>query len=489
MLTKTYHPDYSANQENWEKSSDVFNNRVKSKGEKYLPIVDMLPDHVENNELSDFIKKKYKEQILPNSVFYNFVNPTVDAVVGSIFRKPPAIQLSKDSKPSNLDYLLENADGKGNGLSHLAKDMCYSIELDGRGGFLVDVPTLTNMRDLKNGDIAPRIKRYAASQIIDWDTEYRNGSEVLTFLSLYESRRKRNGGIGVAGGVRDLVERILNFYLDDEGHVYYEVKEDGEETIIDYQMKNGKPANKIPFHFCGSISNDSCVDPAPAHTLVELDLIHYRMLSRDMQARFDMGQLQWSVDLGSPPADSGVDIVEMMAQLNPHGFIAGSSIPAVTAYGGSVSILQANESNLLSKAPLEIEEKAVKIGAQLFSDSGSNETATAANIRASSSTASMSSIAKNVGIAMYNAIVDLAGYINYDDSNISFSLNMDFYESKLSPQDKLAYVQMIQNEVLPKQAYFEILKNNGDVKESMTYDEYEQQLMDDYGAGGMPDLN
>lgn len=207
-----------------------------------------------------------------------------------------------------------------------------------------------------------------------------------------------------------------------------------------------------------------------------------------MQARFDLGQLQWHVDLGSPSVEQD-DPVSTMKKLNPNGFIAGSAIPAITAYGGTVEILQANEANLLSSTPVEIEEKAVKVGAQLFQDSGSNETATAANIRASSSTASMSSIAANVGDCIYNALVDLAGYIKFDSKDIEFSLNMDFFAVQLSPQDKIAYMQMVQQGVLPQRAMYDILRKNGDLSEDVTYQMYLDDLADTNLMGGMPDVS
>jgi hypothetical protein len=362
--------------------------------------------------------------------------------------------------------------------------MCTGLERKGRAGILVDVPKLTNIADLQSGKVAPRLAYYDASQVIDWEIDYIDGVEVLTFLSLMESTTKRTGG------VRENTERLINYQLDEDGFVYYEIMEDDEVTLTDYQMKGGELVTIIPFHICGSITNDWCVDPSPTRTLVELNLLHYRMMSRDYQARFDMGQLQWHVDLGTSESHNPADL---MKELNPNGFIAGSAMPVITANGGSVTVLQANESNLLSKTPEEIEGKAVKIGATLLETGSSTETATAANIRASSSTASMSSIASNVGDCMYNAIIDLAGYINssltpIDVDQIEFSLNMDFFAVQLTPQDKLAYMQMVQQGILPQSAMYQILRKNGDLGEDVSYQDYLDDLEDTVGMGGQPSV-
>lgn len=482
MTTETYHPEYTENAEFWQQADDIANNRIKSKKQVYLPIATLLPDSSENTGLINFNIKEYNEIIWPMATFYDFVSLSVDAAVGAIMRKPVTYQFSKDNKPSILDYLNKNADGRGSNLNQLARKMCTAIERKGRAGILVDAPALTNIAELRSGEVAPRLAFYDASQIIDWEIKYINGSQVLTFLSLRENSTRRKGG------VRQNCKRLINYSIDQDGYVYYEIMEDEEITVTEYQLKDNERVKAIPFHICGSISNDWGVDPSPTRTLVELNLLHYRMMSRDYHARYKLGQIQWHVDLGSSESR---DPVEDMKELNPDGFIAGSGVTAVTANGGTVSILQAAESNLLSKTPSEIEDKAVKAGATLLEAGSSTETATAANIRSSASTASLSSISANVGMCMYSAIVDLAGYVNsaltpVNIDEIKFSLNMDFFTTQLSPQDKLAYMQMVQQGVLPQSAMYEILKKNGDLGPDVTYDDYVNGINETVGMGGMP---
>lgn len=485
MTIATYHPEYSEHIDFWQRSDDVVNNRVHAKKQTYLPIIGLIPNGSGDDSTSNlnvFLTEKYNKQIWPMSVFYNFVNPTVEAVVGAIMRKPPTYKFAKDNADSVLDYLTDNADGRGNGLTQLARKMCAALEQKGRCGLLVDVPQLTNAADLQTGKVAPRLAFYEANQIIDWEVDYRNGVEVLTFLSLCESTYKRNNG------VRENSERLINYHLDEEGNVYYEIMEDDQVLDTDYQMKDGAAAKTIPFHICGSITNDWSVDPSPTRTLTDLNLLHYKMMSRDYQARFDLGQVQWHVDLGASD-----NPVEDMQKLNPNGFIAGSASAAVTANGGKVTILQANEANLLSKTPGEIEDKAVKVGAQLLESGSSTETATAANIRASSSTSSMSSIASNAGDCIYNAIIDLVSYINgsvikVDADEVEFSLNMDFFAVSLTAQDKLAYMNMVMQGVLPQSAMYQILRRNGDLAEDVTFDDYLNDLLESVGVGGLPSV-
>lgn len=479
-ISRTTNPQYNENYISWTRADDVYNDRIKSKGKVYLPGSNMPQGLNDCSDLYKFLENRYNNETLPLAVFYNFTNLTLTAAIGAIMRKPPTYQFADDGGDSLLDYLTDNADGKGNGLTQVARQLLTSQFLKSRGGLLVSNPSYTNRAELMSGKVAPRLVHYDASSINDWSVEWVNGREVLTYLQLTEKVDKRlNGNVG---GSYDRVDRLIEFRLID-GSVEYEITEDGDFIESDILMKNGAIADSIPFHIASSINNDWDIDPAPLRTMVDLNLQHYIMYNRDMQGRYDLAQLQLTIDVGSTPTA----IADFKA-LNPNGIMSGSPVPILTA-GGSVTFLQANESNLLSKAPERIEEMAVKAGAQLFQDTGGNETATSAEIRAGSTTASMSSVASNCGDCIYNAIIDLAGYIGADTKDFKFQLNDEFFSYNLDATQLQAYMAMVLQGVFPMRAYYDVLRKSGDIAEDVTYEDFIADLREDSPVGGMPDVS
>lgn len=475
-ISRTTNPQYDENYIAWTRADDVYNDRIKSKGKVYLPGSNIPQGLSDCSDLYQFLEHRYNNETLPLAVFYNFTNLTLTAAIGAIMRNPPTYQFAEDGKESDLDYLTDNADGKGNGLTQIARQLLTSQFMKSRGGLLISNPQYTNKADLASGKVAPRLVHYDASAINDWETEWINGREALTFLQLTEKTSKRtNGG-------REEVDRLIEFRIVD-GVVKYEITEGEVQVESGEVKKDGAPAETIPFHLASSINNDWEVDPSPMRTMIDLNLQHYIMYNRDMQGRYDLAQLQLAIDVGNKPT-----AIDDFQKLNPNGIMSGSPIPILTA-GGSVTFLQANESNLLSKAPERIEDMAVKAGAQLFQDSGSNETATSADIRASATTASMSSIASNCGDCIYNAIVDLAGYIGEDTESIKFQLNDEFFSYKLDATQLQAYMAMVMQGVFPMRAYYDILRKSGDLSEDTKYEDFIAELREDSPVGGMPDVS
>jgi hypothetical protein len=479
-INKTTNQQYDDNVVFWQKSDDVYNDKIKQKGKLYLPGSNLPPNC--DSELTTFTNNRYLKETLPMAVFYNFTNLTLSAAIGSIMRKPPTHKFAEEGQESILDYLMKNADGKGNGLNQVARKLLTSQYMKSRGGLLISNPKFTNLDDLQSGKVAPRLIHYDALNIIDWETSYDNGQEVLTYLLLREYESIRDNGN------RNNVERLIEFIKEEGVGVTYEITLDGKTIESDYVMKSGEIAQTIPFHLAGSVNNDWDVDPVPMRTMIDLNMLHYIMLSRDMQGRYDLAQLQLTIDIGSEPIS-----MDNFSALNPNGVMSGSAVPIMTS-GGSVSYLQASESNLLSKAPPEIEDMAVKAGAQLFQESGGNETATGAQIRASSTTATMSNIASNCGDCIYNAIVDLAGYLEgvnttVDIDKIEFALNMEFFGVKLDANQLNAYTAMLIQGVFPQRAYFDVLKSSGDLPAQMTFTEYQKAVEDEAALGAMPDVS
>jgi hypothetical protein len=470
-----YHPDYLLNQDKWQANHDSVNDRIKDKREKYLPIPGKNP-HSSNQEEQAFIKYQYDTVVHPMAVFYNWCRPTLDAILGAIYRKPAKVHFNENDDESVLDYLKFNADGKGNGLEQISRQCLGSQWSFGRGGYLIVWPEgingSPNRERYLNGDPAPRIVYYSGRNIINWDTDYVRGEEVLSYLALREVNVER------INGTSQLVETIITYELDENGHVIYSIEKDLESEIIETGevIKAGKPATRIPFHLAGADNNDWSIDYAPQTALTELNLLHYKMFSRDMHQRWAAGQAKLVIDVGSDE-----NAASYFGASN--GVIRHGSLQNIITMGGNALYISPSTDNLLSETPAQIEEKAIALAANLMSES-TNETATAARIRNGGSTSRMAILACNNEEALTNAIKDLAGYLGVDAEDIKFSLHKEYDEDKLTATEMKELAGLVLQGVFPGRSLYELQKKYG-YTHYETYEDWKGDVSQQDLLGGM----
>ena len=500
-FSNTRHVEYGLYCEQWELNKDASHDLVKQKKTKYLPMNDLpasaLVTH-ENIQMNEFIKHKYATQIWPMSVFFNFTRPTIGAWVGLIMAKKPTIQFAEgDDVESDLDYLLKNADGAGNGLTTVAKLGLESAIETGGGGFLVSVQNgQMTAQSIRDGSLAPLVKMYDRNNILNWESSYIGGRKQLTYLKLREWEYYSDSDKS------ETIEKHIEFFLEPDG-VRYEITRDNPHEPeypaleSDYLQEAGVIAKSIPFYWFGANDNDESVDPAPITPIAALNVLHYQLYSRHVQQCYDAGQAQYHIDHGTQQTVTGINpntghndsIVNI---LNPGGIKVGSSAAIHTINGGRVEILQAGTDSLLGEEPGKIEERAQKIGAQMLVES-SNTTATEANLSYGAATSNLVTIADNVGMALKSAIERIAEIIEYSRiDQIQFELNKKLVTVMMSAQDVQAAMQQVMNGVMPLKAMFWQMQQSGKVPSEWTYEMFLAEIENDQGtlalmgAGNMP---
>ena len=470
MLTVTYHPDYLENAPQWMRNYDCVMDNIKRKKQTYLPNLGAIPPEAKTDPkvtaLAAKIEKDWEDLTWRLANYVNIVTPTMNAVTGAIMRREPEFDAMDNPV---LMGLRDNLDGKGNGVDQECKQALNALQWGSRCGWLVrSHPESATMADWNKGKKLPTAAFYDALHIIDWEVEYIDGEEKLTYLSLLEDYQERDGGTYVSK------QRLINHRLVN-GLCEFQVVTDDEYTDKwEPVLINGKQSDQIPFFMASAQSDEWSIDNTPLTSLAEISLSIYVMNAYSNKAMILANEAKWHVDMGDMDKT-------MSEEMNPLGFTLAGRMPYYTK-GGSVDVVQAQFSPETENKVEKLFEQAVKVGASLFTQQ-SNETATGAAIRSGASTASMATLGNNVEDTMRNMLRFIMRhfegtnlYVNPDE--LVFKLNRDYFDVEVNPQMlQVAYAAMMEGN-LPQVSWFELLKRARVVRGDMSKEEFDEHIVE-----------
>lgn len=468
MLTPIYHPDYLENAPQWLRNWDCVMDNIKRKKQTYLPNLGAIPPEAKTDPkvtaLAAKIEKDWEDLTWRLANYVNIVNPTMNAITGAIMRREPEFDTMDNPV---LIGLRDNLDGKGNGVDQECKQALNAIQWGSRCGWLVrPQPDSATLADWNKGKKLPTAAFYDALHIIDWDVDYIDGEEKLTYLSLLEDYQEREGGSYVSK------QKLINHRLVD-GLCEFQVVTDDEYTD-EWQpvLINGKQSDMIPFFMASAQSDEWSIDNTPLTSLAEISLSIYVMNAYSNKAMILANEAKWMVDMGDMDK-------AMSEEMNPLGFTLAGRMPYYVK-NGDIKVIQAQFSPETENKVDKLFEQAVKVGASLFTQQ-SNETATGAAIRSGASTASMATLGNNVEDTMRNMLRFIMRhfegtslYVNPDE--LVFKLNRDYFDVEVNPQMlQVAYTAMMEGK-LPQVSWFELLKRARVVRGDMTRDEFDEHI-------------
>lgn len=439
---KTKHRDYEANYEKWRKVRHALAGDLKS----YLRDVGRNePDRV----FGAARQKEYEE----GAVCYNFTKRTLSGMVGSVMRKDP-----EQIIPDSMEYLLTNCDGSGVGLWQHAQDTLMEIDSIGRGGLLVDAPNVevATMAEQNEGLLNPTIAFYTAENIINWRMRRVGAVNRVAMIVLredyeyFDDVNEFETKCGEQYRVLDLVDGVYRqrLYKYDEGGSPI----GGVEEL--FPQLGGVPTGIIPFTFIGAGNNDATPDDAPLLPLAELNIGHFRNSADNEESSFVVGQPTLFI---AP----GISLnPKQFEEANPNGVKMGSRTGHNIGEGGNAFLVQADANNLAKENMADKEKQAIQIGAQLITPT-QQITAESARLQRGADTSVMATIARNVSAAYTDALKWVAGMLNQGDKEIEFKLNMDFFLTPMTAQDRAAWMADINAGLLPATAYFSALRKAG----------------------------
>lgn len=475
------HPEYDAELSKWllVKDCDYGQKAIKSRDEGtdlnakiYLP----APNPT---DASDQNKARYS-QYLTRANFVNFVNRTIDGLVGEIF----SVDAQKEF-PEALKILEDNVDSTGITLEQQARRTTRNVTAYGRNGLLTDYPQVAegeqvSRADLDTGNIRPTIISYNAFQITNWRTTIISNEEVLSLVVLSETYEEIDKSDMFESEIK-VQFKVL--WLTGEGRYAITIFREAESSISATSItkktfeeyshseptkSDGSNWDRIPFTFVGSENNDSTVDPAPAYDIGVINIAHYRNSADYEENSFVSGQATVGI---STTLDHGE-----FEKANPGGVAMGSRGGVFLGDTGSLTLVQTQPNTLPFEGMGHKEKQMAQLGARIIQSTPRTQTATAAEIDRTSETSVLSTIAKNVSAAYEAALFWAWEFVatDADREQIKYELNDDFEIAAQDPQTIMALVNAWQSGAITQEAMFNDLVRMG--KEEGTFEDYRDRL-------------
>ena len=424
MPVSQTHAEYNKNVDKWKLTRNAATGLSFEEARKYIP----RRTHEEQDQYYHRVEK---------AIYTNYTGRTREGLKGAIFRLPPRIEL-----PPDMEFMLDNADGAGQSLTQVAKLAADEVMETGRFGLLADYPMVDEnltVEQVRRMGLQPHIATYTAESIINWHVHVLNGRRQLGMLVL-----KENSPVHYDEFTWDYVDRFRVLRLNDSQQYTQQLYDENGDAITEeivIRGASGQPFDYIPFHFIGSRDNLPDVDEPILYDIARVNIGHFRN-SADQENNLSVhggGTLVVSTDM-SP---------EAFQAANPGGITVGENAGLILSEGGKAELLQLGSASAIGTEMAHKEQMMVQIGAKIITKTG-QRTAEEARIQATSENSMLDTMVGNINEAFTAVIYDCRAFISPTDAEIVFSLNDDFWQDSIAPQEIMAMIQGNDAGVMPK---------------------------------------
>lgn len=443
MGVDSKHPLYDDFVEMWRELRDATNGEpaIKRARFKYLPATaNMIADGAlvsmesqGGREYASYITRAHYPDVVPEAV---------EAMIGVMHRKPPAIEL-----PEVMEPMRENATMRNESLDMLLRRINEEQLGPGRLGLLGDVIDTGPRKGV------PYISLYTAEDIINWDEGERSREVVnpetgeveveiadqqsLNFVALEETGYERQVDFSwqevqkyrvLALGDPEMNEdsqsgAIYRFaeFRDGSGFVY-------DENMLEAPLLNGRAAESIPFSFINTKDVVAEPDEPPLLGLSSLALLIYRGEADYRQALFMQGQ-DTLVVIGA-----GEDKVWRIG--------AGASINIPSPNGDAKFIGVDSQGLVEMREALENDYRRAlqKAGQMLDTASRQAESGDALRIRVSARTATLTQIAITGAYGLEQCLRKIAAWMGANPEQVKVTPNLDFVDDVIEGRTLVEYM-------------------------------------------------
>ena len=284
MPANSTHPDYDAALPAWLRARDVIagEDAVKLGGIKYLPRLDSQTDN-------DYLGYKSR------ACFFNATSRTCDGFLGLLFRRDPEVKLPDRHAGVGgaLRVFTDDVDLMGTSLFTYCKGVVGEVLALGRCGTLIDWAGSTGGPSGQHGEERAYVVRYAAEDILNWQTQRINGRNVVTMIALREVLADGHHDEDPFVLVESEIVRVLKLEQLTDGSTRYVVEiwnkslqtgtkptdkaADWTLTETRVPLRLGTPLPLIPFVFHGPRNALPGVDKMPLADIICVNLDHYRL--------------------------------------------------------------------------------------------------------------------------------------------------------------------------------------------------------------------
>jgi hypothetical protein len=457
-ITST-HAEYSANTERWRRNRAACAGQDEVKQETTL----FLPDD-SATDLTAEARNRYARYLM-RAVWLPVSSYTKQGLLGMVFRAPPKTEL-----PSQLEYMLENADGSGLSLEQCAKIYTGEAIEVGRCGILAEYPESEpglSAEQVAARNLQARLTTYRAESIDNWKFELIGGILKLTMVKLCELTEIEKDEFLYENETRYRVLRLRDgvytqAVYDDSGDVITE-----EFAPTDF---SGSTFDHIPFHFIGSETNRPDVDKAVISGIVDLNTAHYQLSADSMKnLHIHSG--------GLLHIDSGETSATEWKEVNKNGITVGADQGVITQ-GGGITLVQLAPADAVEVKLKALEGNMLSVGAHLITERGDNETAEAARIDASSKASALLTAADNVSEAVEAALEDAARFMGGDPEVVEFELNRSFYPDSMDATQIMAGIQLVDRGVISINDLRDKLRASGMIDNGRTNEDLDNEAQE-----------
>lgn len=408
----------------------------------------------EQGILEDNIRQREYEK---NAVFYGITSHTLKGLLGTMFRRDPTVVV-----PPELQYVVTNIDGKGNGITQHSRKTSANVISKGRCGLWVDYPEVD--RDTSRADLAryyATIRRFAAQQVISWRVESDGSQMVLTHVVLkYKREVAKENGYGMK--YEDIIVELQ--LIQDSGRWVYRCREwqkgstDDQEQWIAQEWKqprnrNGVPLDYIPFIFVGSENNDTEIDDPPLFDMCELNIAHYRNSADYEDNVWYAGQVQ--------PWMSGAT-EEFYEMAKKYEIRIGSRQLFPVPSGEKFGFETPGENPQCRIAMKDKLEMMIGIGARFITPGGAAKTAYEAESDREVAHSILSTIAQNVTSAYMTCLTWMLDFMPEASSDdLNFAIESDYSDVGSTPQLLAAWVKSYLDGAVPQDQYISWMQRQG----------------------------
>jgi hypothetical protein len=445
------HKDYDEFSDTWEKIDDICDgDNLK----KYLIELNPL-DTSDENKLRN---KQYYER----AVFYAVAGYTCRGMLGMLFRKEPALSIEK-----GLEYIKENIDGKGLSIYQQSQDVCKDLIRKGRCGLWVDFPQTdgnTSQLDIKNLKVFSTVKKFDATQIVDWSIET-YGAKIYLSRVLLSYTEQDDDGEDMEVRLELLIEE--NIYIVKK---WIKTINSSEWTLIeDYTPKDskGNSWNEIPFIFVGSESNTYIIDQPPSLDIVRINIGHWNNSASYEDSIWFAGQIQ--------PWMSGIseEYLKMMSDANMY---VGSGRLLGVPSGEQFGFAQAKPNQAMKEAMMDKINMMIGLGAMFLQPGSAVKTASQSEGEKEIRHSVLSLIASNVSEAYEKCLWWMSKYMGTSEENIEYKVNQEFVKPQATSADLKEIVASLLQGVIPFSDYVVWCQKYGYIDESKTPEEVEEEV-------------
>lgn len=461
----------------WRKVRDCLEGeeRVRDRGILYLP----RPRGMKPIDYTNYVSR---------ASFYGVAERTLRGMCGLVFRVNPVIEVPPDMTP-----ILEMATPEGFTMNQLLREAVQEVLSMGRYGVLVDLDPNPNLTPI------PYLATYKAEDIFRWEERTVGARRKLVRVVVREevetadhetSRFIRELAIDPDGVYRQRIyeeeetERSSSTLFSSGPATFLRTDEEldflsGSFVQVDERTPTiqGRPLSDIPFWFMNVFDMRPRTVKPPFLDMVNLNLAHYRN-SADYEQSLFMTSQPTPYIFGVPKSDvpKGIGAGALWHSENRDvnvGFLEFSG-PGISA---------------IERAMEAKEGRMAAVGARLIMDveKADNVTAETTRLQTRAETSVLIGGIDTVNEAFRKALEFAAAWAGDDPDEVRVSLNQDFIETRMTPDEQREMVASWQAGAISRKTLHENLQRGEIVAPDRTLEE-ELELIEMEGdtLGGPP---